>query len=118
MLSRERFYVRYLRKECIQESRKLINAAGQNGVATSNNFYAQIRHRQYPHLEIKIANAPICHGQYLPGMSKANAPVRRRQYPPTRDIKSQCSNPPSPISPTRDIKSQCSSPPSPITSPG
>ncbi|GFN97714.1 hypothetical protein PoB_002422000 [Plakobranchus ocellatus] len=71
-------------KECIQESCKLTNAAGKNGVATSNhNFYAQIRHRQYP---------------------------------PTRDINSECSNPPSTVSSTRDSKSQYSIPPYPISS--
>ncbi|GFO09984.1 hypothetical protein PoB_003648900 [Plakobranchus ocellatus] len=80
--SRERFYVRYLSKECIHQSCKFTNAAGKNGVATSNhNFYAQIRHRQYLPPGISIANAPISHRQYHPpGISNVNAPFRHIQY--------------------------------------
>ncbi|GFN82304.1 LOW QUALITY PROTEIN: hypothetical protein PoB_000881000 [Plakobranchus ocellatus] len=48
---------------------------------------------QKPVLQSAIANIPPS------GISKASAPVRHRQYPPIRDIKSQCSRPPSPISP-------------------
>ncbi|GFO40469.1 hypothetical protein PoB_006697400 [Plakobranchus ocellatus] len=76
--SRVYFYARYLNKECIQESCKLINAAGKNGIATSNhNFMLKSAIANIPPPGISIANAPIRHQQYHPpGIAKVNTPFR------------------------------------------